>query len=165
MRAFLPLASITLPLAALCENVGSIASLFNSLGLNPVNGLTHNDGEKDMKKQNQSALETGVTVKSSAKQIAGPPVQLFGHVTLVQGFALPNFLGCYALVLLRDTPGKIVAAMTTEPRLQTLLETALSTGKLMAFYGFKPTDPPTPRGGTWSVDVYLIDGVTLYNMP
>jgi hypothetical protein len=28
----------------------------------------------------------------------------------------------------------------------------------------KLTDPPTPRGGTWSVDVYRIDGVILYNM-
>jgi hypothetical protein len=31
-------------------------------------------------------------------------VELFGHVTLVEGYALPNFTGCYALVALRDTP-------------------------------------------------------------
>lgn len=93
----------------------------------------------------------------------GPNVELFGHVTLVEGYAIPAFTGCHALVALRDTPGKTVAVLTSEPRLQTLLETALDTGNLIAFLGQKLSAPPTPRGGTWTVDVYNIDGVILYN--
>jgi hypothetical protein len=91
------------------------------------------------------------------------PVELFGHVTLVEGYAVPNYVGCHALVALRDTPGKTVAVMTTEVRLQSLLETALDTGNLIAFWGVKLSNPPTPRGGTWIVDVYAIDGVLLYS--
>lgn len=95
-----------------------------------------------------------------------PPVtvELFGHVTLVEGYSLMSYTGCHALISLRDTPGKIVAVLTTEHRLQTLLETALSTGNLVAFFGQKLTNPPTPRGGTWSVDVYNTDGLILYSM-
>lgn len=92
-----------------------------------------------------------------------PHVELFGHVTLVEGYALPGYTGCHALVALRDTPGTTVAVMTSEVRLQSLLETALDTGNLIAFLGFKLAHPPTPRGGTWIVDVYSIDGVILYN--
>jgi hypothetical protein len=43
-------------------------------------------------------------------------------------------------------------------------EAALDTGNLIAFFGRKLTKPPTPRDGTWIVDVYRIDGVILYNM-
>ncbi len=92
-----------------------------------------------------------------------PSVELFGHVTLVEGYAVSSFTGCHALVNLRDTPGKTVAVLTSEVRLQSLLETALSTGDLIAFLGHKLTNPPTPRGGIWTVDVYSIDGVILYN--
>jgi hypothetical protein len=90
-------------------------------------------------------------------------VELFGHVTLVEGYALPNFQGCHALVALRDTPKKTIALLTTETRLQSLLETALATGNLIAFWGYKMAHPPTPMGGTWAVDVYNIDNVILYN--
>ena len=89
--------------------------------------------------------------------------ELFGHVTLVEGYALPDFQGCHALVALRDTPGKIVAVLTTDHRLQSLLETALQTGTLIAFWGEQLANPPTPRGGTWAVDVYGIDGVIVYD--
>jgi hypothetical protein len=41
---------------------------------------------------------------------------------------------------------------------------ALATGNLIAFRGYRLLNPPTPRGGTWIVDVYSIDGVILYNM-
>lgn len=92
----------------------------------------------------------------------GADVELFGHVTLVEGYALSNYIGCHALVALRDTPGKTVAVMSTQHRLQTLLETALSTGNLIAFWGTKLANPSAPRGGTWTVDVYGIDGVILY---
>lgn len=91
-------------------------------------------------------------------------VELFGHVTLVEGYALSNYVGCHALVALRDTPGKTVAVLTSEHRLQSLLETALATGNLIAFWGQELSNPPTPRGGTWTVDVYSIDGVILYSM-
>jgi hypothetical protein len=91
-------------------------------------------------------------------------VELFGHVTLVEGYDVPAYGGCHALVALRDTPGKTVAVMTTATRLQSLLETALATGNLIAFWGQKYTNPPTPLGGTWAVDVYSIYGVILYSM-
>ncbi len=95
---------------------------------------------------------------------SGPAVELFGHVTLVEGYALPNYTGCHALVLLRDTPGKTIAVMTREHRLQTLLETALSTGNLVDLWSRRNLNPPNPRGGTWGPEVYDIDGVILYNM-
>ena len=112
----------------------------------------------------QSVPERGINVKEAAAEAAEPLVELFGHVTLVEGYSLPNFNGCHALVALRDTPGKTVAVLTTQQRLQGLLETALATRNLIAFFGRKLTNPPTPRGGTWSVEVYSIDGVILYNM-
>ena len=89
-----------------------------------------------------------------------PPGELFGHVTLVQGYAQPpSFVGCHALVALRDTPGKTVAVLTSELGLQSLLETALDTGNLIAFEGTQRT--PTPPG--WTVDVYDIASVILYS--
>jgi len=112
----------------------------------------------------QADPDRGIKINAAAAEAAGPPVELFGHVTLVEGYSLPSFNGCHGLVALRDTPGKTVAVLTTEHRLQTLLETALATGNLIAFLGHKLTNPPTPRGGTWIVDVYRIDGVILYNM-
>ena len=93
----------------------------------------------------------------------GAKVQLFGHVTLVEGYALPTYVGCHALVRLRDQPGKTVAVMTKRINLQSLLETALATGNLICFWGKKLAKPPTPRGGSWNVAVYRIDGVILYN--
>ncbi len=111
-----------------------------------------------------SKFETGVTKTSAEAGAVGASVELFGHVTLVQGYALPNFLGCHALVPLRDTPNKTVAVLTSARNLQTLLETALATGNLIAFRGSKSSSPLTPLGGTWIVDVYLIDSLILYNM-
>lgn len=117
-----------------------------------------------MDSKTASAPESGITIKPGTKEADGPTVELFGHVTLVEGYALSSFVGCHALVALRDTPKKTVAVLTTQHVLQTLLETALSTGNLIAFWGRKLANPPTPRGGTWSVDVYRIDGVILYGM-
>ena len=92
--------------------------------------------------------------------------ELFGHVQLVEGYSInQGYNGCHALVNLRDTPGTTVAVLTTQHRLQTLLETALATGNLIAFFGTKQTNPPAPRGGSWSVDVYGIDGIILYGNP
>jgi hypothetical protein len=109
-------------------------------------------------------LERGIRIDPATWPPVQQPVELFGHVTLVEGYALTNYTGCHALVALRDTPGQTVAVMTSEVRLQSLLETALATGNLIAFWGTHLTFPPTPRGGTWAVAVYAIDGVILYSM-
>ena len=116
-----------------------------------------------MKSQLEKPLKRGIKIDVSTLP-AAETVELFGYVTLVEGYALPTYTGCHGLVALRDTPGKTVAVLTSELRLQSLLETALKTGNLIAFIGQKLSNPPTPRGGTWSVDVYSIDGVILYNM-
>jgi hypothetical protein len=116
-----------------------------------------------MKAQVEAKMERGIEIEA-AKLAAPPTVELFGHVTLVEGYALTTFVGCHALVALRDTPGQTVAVLTSQVRLQSLLETALATGNLVAFWGYKMTNPPTPRGGRWIVDVYSIDGVILYSM-
>jgi hypothetical protein len=117
----------------------------------------------------QVELEAKRVIKIDlSKLVLVPPktVQLFGHVTLVEGYALPNYTGCYALVALRDSPGKTIAVQTSEHRLQTLLETALATGNLIAFLGEHLSSPPSPfpTGGTWTVDVYNAWNVHLYNM-
>jgi hypothetical protein len=120
----------------------------------------------------ERSVNMSVQVKTPERGIAIPvvshptpvTVELFGHVTLVEGYAVPSYTGCHALVALRDTPGKTVAVMTTEQRLQSLLETALATGNLIAFWGQKLNNPPTPMGGTWAVEVYSTTGVILYNM-
>jgi hypothetical protein len=52
--------------------------------------------------------------------------------------------------------------MSSEVRLQSLLETALATGNLIAFRGRNCPCRPTRRG-TWSVAVYGTDGVMLYS--
>jgi hypothetical protein len=116
-----------------------------------------------MAKQAKVAVERGIKI-DLAKLRPIKTVELFGHVTLVEGYGLTSYTGCHALVTLRDTPGTTVAVLTSEQRLQSLLETALATGNLIAFWGYQLLSPPTPRGGTWSVDVYSIDGVILYNM-
>jgi len=115
-----------------------------------------------MKPQAKIELDSGLKL-DLAKVTVAPMAQLFGHIVLVEGYALPTYIGCHALIKLRDIPGKIVAVMTTERRLQSLLETALSTGNLVSLWGQKLFNPPTPRGGTWAVEVYSIDGVILYS--
>ena len=116
-----------------------------------------------MTQPKERAIEQGFHIKV-ANLVFQPSVELFGHVSLVEGYAVPGFNGCHALVALRDQPGVTVAVLTTEHHLQTLLETALSTGNLIAFRGQLLQNPPTPLGGTWSVSVYSIFGVILYNM-
>ena len=44
-----------------------------------------------------SKTSTGVN-KAKASPSAAGSVELFGHCTLVEGYALPNFLGCHAMV-------------------------------------------------------------------
>jgi hypothetical protein len=101
----------------------------------------------------------------ASEQLGKITSQQFGTVTLVEGYSLKTFHGCHALVALRDSPGKTVAVLTEDHGLQTLLETALQTGALISFWGTPVSNPPTPRGGTWAVDVYQIDGVIVYDRP
>jgi hypothetical protein len=120
-------------------------------------------GVLTMSPTSASALDSGIKIGKPVLP-QGQPVELFGHVTLVEGYEVTTYVGCHALVALRDTPGTTVAVMTTAVHLQSLLETALATGNLIAFRGQKLTNPPTPLGGTWAVDVYSIYGVILYSM-
>jgi hypothetical protein len=94
------------------------------------------------------------------KEILSLPVEtqvmLYGHVSLIEGIVLPpTFVGCYAVVALRDTPAKQVGVVTSEQKLQSLLETALATGNLMGFVGHKI--PVTPWGAIAGIDLYAID--------
>ncbi len=109
------------------------------------------------------ALEKVLTLDPT-HVMPGNTVELFGHVKLVEGYAVPNYHGCHALVALRDMPGKMVVVMTTETRLQSLLETALETTSLIAFIGQRLDNPPTPMGGTWAYDVYSLYAVILYGV-
>lgn len=122
-------------------------------------------------------LMVGVFIAMAALLIFGgvaysADTEYVGRVTLVEGYALPNYTGCHALVAM-NVPAtgpvpvptiKTVAVMTTAPGLQGLLQTALATGNLIHFWGQKDTNPPLPRGGKWGVDVYKITGVILYNI-
>ncbi|HQR12428.1 MAG TPA: hypothetical protein PLW68_13970 [Casimicrobiaceae bacterium] len=120
--------------------------------------------KKTVKTVHAAFKGTGIR-RGASRAIAAPTVELFGHVTLVEGYALPNYHGCHALIALRDVPNQTIAVLTTQHRLQTLLETALATGNLVDCWAKRLTNPPTPRGGTWAVDVYSIDGLILYSAP
>lgn len=109
----------------------------------------------------KTKLGTGVAKPKKAARALAAPVQLFGHVQLIQGYAYSYYTGIHALVALRDTPGKTVAVLTKQHRLQTLLETAAAAGRLIAFEGRLITGP-TPIGSAFTVDAYSINGVTLY---
>jgi hypothetical protein len=101
----------------------------------------------------QHDLSTGVTLEAAMLPSLGSTVELFGHATLVHGYALTSLVGCYALVALRDPPGTIVAVH----RLQGLLETALATGYLIAFHEQKYTNPPSPGGGTYTCRIFTLN--------
>jgi hypothetical protein len=88
-----------------------------------------------MAKQDDPTKTRGIDVDIS-KLAAAKTEELFGHVTLVEGYALTSFTGCHALVALRDTPGKTVAVLTSEQRLQSLLETALEAISKIAVLNF-----------------------------
>jgi hypothetical protein len=62
-------------------------------------------------------VSTGLSLEATKLPSPGPTVELFGHVTLVHGYVLTNFIGCYALVALRDQPGTTVAGtyLRSEP--------------------------------------------------
>ncbi|HWR09546.1 hypothetical protein [Sporomusa sp.] len=109
----------------------------------------------------QNGFSATATQPVSGVILMPPLVQQFGHVTLINCYALSN--SCYAVVELRDPPGKTIVVRSSEQRLQSLLETALATGNLIAFVGQTVFVQSPPRGGTWNMEVYSIDEVTLYN--
>jgi len=68
-----------------------------------------------MNKPLETKIERGIH-GDIAKPIALKTVGLFDHVTLVEGYALPTYIGCHALVALRDTPGKTFSVLTPKHR-------------------------------------------------
>lgn len=116
-----------------------------------------------MANKSAASMDLGITLEAEESVIV-PRVQLFGHVTLVEGYATFNFVGSHALVKLRDAPGNTVAVITTASNIQHLLGTALTTGNLVGFTGWKLVNPPTPLGGTWAVDVYNVEALIVYGM-
>lgn len=94
-------------------------------------------------------------------QAVARSVQLFGHVILVQSFSVLSGDTGYCLVRLRDSP-KTVAVFTDEPHMYGTMRTGLTTGNLVTFVGQKLTNPPTPTGGTWAVDVYSPTSFAVY---
>lgn len=109
----------------------------------------------------------------SGVTLTPPTVQLFGNVILVDGYALPSSAGCYAVIEVVSPPlggSRTILVRTSEQRLQSLLVAALTAGNQVSIVGEKVSlyssrggFYPPPRGGTWNIDVYNIDEVTLYN--
>lgn len=117
-------------------------------------------------------LDHGIQGVDVAKlDLPGPNKQLFGHVTLVQSYDIrpgmpgnyPTYQGTWALVSLRDKPGKTVAVITKNDKLLAMLSLALATGNLMYFSGRQDFTPYLPLGGTTSLEVYEIYEVNVYN--
>jgi hypothetical protein len=102
-------------------------------------------------------------LKDSISALQVTYAAFFGHVRMVESVVVPSYAGCWAVVLLRDTPGKLVGLVTTEQRLQSLLETALATGNLIEFGGRLLSSLPWPPGTIADVDAYSITGVKLYS--
>lgn len=111
----------------------------------------------------QAAFAATATQPVSGVVLMSPTVQLFGHVTLIDSYAFSSGTACYAVLELRDVPGKSIVVRPAGERLQSLLETALATGNLVAVVGQGVSISPPPRGGTWNMEVYSIDEVALYN--
>ena len=73
----------------------------------------------------QERLPSGF-LKDIADLQLPPQVTFAGHVRLVQGIVLPTYVGCHAVVVLSDPPGKAISVVTSEQRLQGLLEAAVA---------------------------------------
>jgi hypothetical protein len=98
----------------------------------------------------------------STKLSIAVPNQLFGHVSLIEVYTLPNFKGFHALIGLRDYPDKTIAVMATQHHLQTLLEAGLISGNLVAIDVAAPASP-NPLGNGWTVDIFKMTGGILYS--
>jgi hypothetical protein len=115
--------------------------------------------KKAVKKAVKKAIKP---IVKNLNQTITVPNQLFGHVSLLEVYTLPNFEGFHALIALRDYPGKTIAVMATQHYLQTLLETGLATGNLVAVNVAAPASP-NPLGNGWNVDIFKMTGGILYS--
>ena len=90
--------------------------------------------------------------------------QLFGHVTLVNGYDSDMYKGCHALIKLRGE-NKTIVVLTEAHRMQTLLQSALVGNKLVSVHAFRYSTPPTVSPGSWVAgsEVYLLERAILYN--
>ncbi len=90
--------------------------------------------------------------------------QLFGHVTLVNGYDSDMYKGCHALIKLRGE-NKTIVVLTEAHRMQSLLQTALVGNKLVSVHAFRYSTPPTVSPGSWVAgsEVYLLERAILYN--
>ncbi len=93
--------------------------------------------------------------------VANHTTQLFGRVTLVQAYDSDMFVGCHALLKLRDED-KTIAVISSAPQMQTLMESALLGNKLVSVHAFRYTVPPAVSPGTWNVEVYLLERAIMY---
>ena len=94
-----------------------------------------------------------------------PPawIELFGHVVVLNAFALANGAGCTAPISVRNEPPRSVTLYTAEPRLQTVLETALATGHLISALGHAITADSVPGTSGVTGELIEIKEVVLYN--
>ena len=109
---------------------------------------------------------TGIAGPLPPPPSLGPRVVLNGHVMFIEGYALPHFVGCHAGFVLDDT-GKTVAVLTSDQRMQGLLETALATGFAVQLTAQQYTkNPPDPWGSgpQWgTTEVYNPVTLILWN--
>ena len=114
----------------------------------------------------EDPLSTGLFIARRQPQPAAStaPVELIGHVKFVERNAPTNLSGLRALLKLRDSPEVTVVLVTQQLRLQALLESALTSGNLVACLGTRLA-PANPRGRNQAVDIYSVDGVILYSSP
>ena len=102
---------------------------------------------------------------AAAAEPAPAPVELIGHVRFVERASPTNFDGMRALLKLCDPPGTTVVVITPQLRLQSLLESALSSGNLIACVGTRHVSPLSPRSRAQGAEIYFVDSVILYSSP
>ena len=108
----------------------------------------------------QTGLERVVTRPPA---VLGPLVDISGNVIFVSGYAVANFVGCQATLSLVNAPDTWFFVVTSEQRLQSLLESAYATGKTITVRGQKFVNQPINHfdGQTWTpgADVYSLAAV------
>ena len=105
--------------------------------------------------------KTSSFLKGIANLRVPPQVGFSGHVKLIEASVLTTWVGCYAVVVLNDPPGKEIGVVTSEQRLQSLLETALATRNLMICYGHQIFHVPWAEDTAVQNDLYAINIVEL----
>ena len=102
----------------------------------------------------EATLSTGIFVAKRFKQSvpAPAPVELFGHVRLVERHGLTNFNGAHAVIELRDHPGVMVAVLTKQFRLQSASRYIRHArrGSRTSWRGARVTPPGRTTGPFWS---------------